>query len=107
MRDDVQSEGEQVSCFMVATRFRVTDPFGEEVANARLVRREDACSEMKPGMIREDHVYFPESLLSQLSQLADYLGTRSDASFIRSSVTDQPGAVEAMSAVRSSMFGAN
>lgn len=105
VRDDVQSGGEHLACFMVATRFRVTDPFEDEIVNVRMVRGEESCTEMKSGMIREDRVYFPESLLSQLSQLADYFGKKGEKSFLARSIHDQPGAIKAMAVARKTLFG--
>ncbi len=105
VRDDVVSGTEKLACFMVATRFQVTDPFGDEVANIRLTRKQDACSELKAGMKREDRVYFPENLLSQLSQLAEWLGGKDDTSFLSRNVIDQPGADVTARSARNSMFG--
>jgi len=60
---------------------------------------------MKAGMVGEDRVYFPESLLSQLSDLADYHGYKDDGSFLKRSISDQPGVAKAMKAARTAMFG--
>ena len=104
VRHEQPSGSEQIICFIVAARLRVDDAFGEEKANIRFVRKRESCGATDRGTTREDKMYFPESLFSLLTNIAEQFDGSIDRQFVSGHVDESTQAINQINALNTLLF---